>query len=92
MQTEIKEKWVKALRSGEYEQNYGDLYKAGNFCCLGVLAEIIGIPGKEQCTDTYYELENKTELTSSQRDKCARLNDFERKTFAEIADYVEANL
>jgi hypothetical protein len=39
----IKEKWVKALRSGEYKQGKGIL-RAGeaSFCCLGVLCDLYG--------------------------------------------------
>lgn len=44
MKTEIKKLWVKALRSGEYEQGKGALVQAGNkrdyFCCLGVLTDL----------------------------------------------------
>lgn len=44
----FKEKWVKALRSGEYEQGQDELYneKTNNFCCLGVAANICGISTK----------------------------------------------
>jgi hypothetical protein len=34
------EKWIKALRSGEYEQGIGALCKDGEYCCLGVACEI----------------------------------------------------
>ena len=35
------QKWVDALRSGEYEQGKGNLKTAdGKFCCLGVACEI----------------------------------------------------
>ena len=42
MDKRIKNKWLKALRSGEYEQGKGYLCEAGKdgtqkFCCLGVL-------------------------------------------------------
>lgn len=40
----IKKKWVKALRSGEYEQGQNKLLERTNegdkFCCLGVLCNI----------------------------------------------------
>jgi hypothetical protein len=46
MDAELKAKWVKALRSGEYEQTSGalrDKYRGGcAYCCLGVLAEVLG--------------------------------------------------
>jgi hypothetical protein len=41
----IKNKWVKALRSGEYKQGSGQLRSEDDegvsFCCLGVLAQIV---------------------------------------------------
>lgn len=46
MDAELKAKWVKALRSGEYRQGDGNLIwrRAGEtkFCCLGVLCQING--------------------------------------------------
>lgn len=37
----IKDKWVAALRSGEYKQGQNKLVNAdGSFCCLGVLCEL----------------------------------------------------
>lgn len=36
-----KTKWVKALRSGDYEQGRGQLRNnQGGFCCLGVLTDL----------------------------------------------------
>ena len=44
MKKSIMKKWVKALRSGEYEQGKGVLCRIGDkhdyFCCLGVLTDI----------------------------------------------------
>ncbi len=46
MKPEIKEKWLKALRSGEYSQGSGCLKQTDSgtekvtHCCLGVLCEI----------------------------------------------------
>lgn len=43
MNPKMKQKWVEALRSGKYEQGKGMLKTGdGNFCCLGVLADING--------------------------------------------------
>jgi len=46
MKTELKEKWIKALRSGRYKQGMGTMRsKIGNYkfeyCCLGVLCNIV---------------------------------------------------
>ena len=44
MNKQLKTKWLKALRSGEYDQGVGHYVTAGNkydsFCCLGVLCDI----------------------------------------------------
>lgn len=41
MKTEIKKKWIEALRSGEYKQGRRMLKdNQGKFCCLGVLCDI----------------------------------------------------
>lgn len=44
MDTEVKTKWLDALRSGEYHQGAHYLRSRGgaedNFCCLGVLCEL----------------------------------------------------
>lgn len=40
MNQDVKEKWLKVLRSGEYEQGRGQLRSDNKFCCLGVLCEI----------------------------------------------------
>lgn len=42
MNTEIKKKWLEALRSGKYEQGKKHLRSNGTdqFCCLGVLCDL----------------------------------------------------
>jgi hypothetical protein len=40
MNQQIKEQWVAALRSGEYQQTTGELRNGGGFCCLGVLSDL----------------------------------------------------
>jgi hypothetical protein len=42
MKREIGEKWVKALRSGEYRQGHGTLrvFHNESYCCLGVLTVV----------------------------------------------------
>lgn len=41
MKKDIKDKWVAALRSGEYKQTIATLnYNNERFCCLGVLCEL----------------------------------------------------
>jgi hypothetical protein len=46
---DLEQKWLKALRSGEYAQTTGTLCRVGDgidrvdkkYCCLGVLAEVL---------------------------------------------------
>ena len=40
MNPQVKEKWLNALRSGEYNQATGKLKTPQGFCCLGVLTEL----------------------------------------------------
>lgn len=41
MKSDVKEAWLEALRSGEYEQGTGKLQsREGEFCCLGVLCDL----------------------------------------------------
>lgn len=42
MDSELKQKWVDALRSGDYEQGQEQLQTPdGKYCCLGVLCDIV---------------------------------------------------
>lgn len=40
MKEEVKEKWLHALRSGNYKQGVGRLRTDDEFCCLGVLCDL----------------------------------------------------
>lgn len=40
MKPKVKEKWLEALRSGEYKQTKKHLRDENGFCCLGVLCDI----------------------------------------------------
>jgi hypothetical protein len=41
MNKEIKARWVEALRSGNYEQGRYNLRQNNQFCCLGVLCDVV---------------------------------------------------
>ena len=41
MKPEIKERWLIALRSGNYQQGKGQLKDGDRYCCLGVLCDIV---------------------------------------------------
>jgi hypothetical protein len=38
--TELQEKWLQALESGEYEQTQDELCQGGKYCCLGVATHV----------------------------------------------------
>lgn len=40
MLNKAAKKWVKALKSGKYEQTVGQLKRDGKYCCLGVACEL----------------------------------------------------
>ena len=42
MNQQVKEKWLSALRSGDYKQTRQYLHKEDGFCCLGVLCDLYG--------------------------------------------------
>lgn len=48
MNQEIKKQWVEALRSGKYKQGKFKLKRNDQYCCLGVLCDIVkGSLGKD---------------------------------------------
>lgn len=96
MDKKLKAKWVKALRSGEYEQCTNTLRYEGGFCCLGVLRHIINPrdssyrragdydPGA-MLTDKHLQMAG---LTIEQAEKLSDKNDG-GDSFRKIAAYVE---
>ena len=54
MNPEIKDRWVAALRSGEYKQGTGRLRRVNDtFCCLGVLCDLLDSDQWEPHADYY---------------------------------------
>lgn len=52
MNTDIKARWIEALRSGEYAQGMHVLRSPGDaYCCLGVLCDIAVKDGKGEWYD-----------------------------------------
>lgn len=103
MNKTIKKQWVKALRSGKYEQTEGCLKDKNGYCCLGVLCDILPKPAKKGISyfGTGNSVLNKramelTGLTSEDprigEKDASEWNDTEGKSFAEIADLIEAHL
>lgn len=96
MDKKLKAKWVKALRSGKYEQGGLVLRHENAYCCLGVLRHI-NDPKDNESSD----IEPGAMLSDKQlkrfgfgprtAEKLADMND-EGISFNEIADYIERNL
>lgn len=103
MNTEMKAKWVEALRSGKYTQGKGSLHPGNCFCCLGVLCDLID-PTKwsaDYAKDVLYDgcafswipggLRSDLGIPGAIETELATMNDTGR-TFTEIANYIEATL
>lgn len=107
MKPEIAKRWADALRDPKYKQGTGRLRRGDRFCCLGVLCDISGLdiwkdhdflideiggPGCVYLPRLIMEwsgirtCHGECGLTS-----LSKLNDT-GKTFAEIADIIEAHV
>jgi hypothetical protein len=102
MDKKIKEKWVQALRSGEYKQGTTLLYnkEQNTYCCLGVLSVINGVnPNLRKRRGEEYlsqAAEKEFDLTYDEQQILGRMNDgsgYEvQRNFIQIADYIEKEL
>ena len=107
MNLELKNKWCAALRGGEFKQGKGALVyideEGLKYCCLGVLGAISGghinydlhgataiiWNGEKYFTHLNFDqggLGINTQIT------LMKLNDDEKRTFSEIADWIEENV
>jgi hypothetical protein len=86
------QKWVDALRSGNYKQGKQYLKDdQGRYCCLGVLCDSMGetFGEKDANTQHLYAVFN-TDLIPSVYPECVNMNDTKGCSFSEIADFIEA--
>ncbi len=69
MNSQVKQQWTTALRSGEYTQGRWNLQTEQGFCCLGVLCDVYaketGTEWEVSITDddeplTYYSFEGRS--------------------------------
>lgn len=100
MDADIKKRWVEALRSGKYKQGRTFLKKRDEWCCIGVLCDLVD-PTKwtehgGYVTDTFrfFPAEQffiSLGMTDDMGSKLASMND-KGNNFPVIADYIEANL
>jgi hypothetical protein len=105
MDKQLKQKWIKALRSGEYVQGTGKLVRdAGSydrFCCLGVLVDVLGGEWTDERFDNYelnglsYDQESFIDggygIGKTDQKNLATMNDL-GQSFIQIADWIEKNL
>ena len=105
MNKAIKEKWVAALRSGEYQQTHESLRDEEGHCCLGVLCDIhnqetsVDGWGQAQFQDNYYErsgflpeiVQEWAELSSDPQAGCHTLSHLNDSghDFEQIANRIE---
>lgn len=91
-----KTRWLAALRSGEWRQGRARLERDGAYCCMGVLAKLLGRLDQH---GRYLGL-NAALLSANGRrevlpvetqNSLARMND-SGISFAHIADWIEANV
>jgi hypothetical protein len=89
---ELKEKWVAALSSGKYKQGRSFLYslRTDAFCCLGVYE--VECNGKRKSDINHSSWGTIYRYIGTKENELVKMNDGEGKSFAEIADWIEANL
>ena len=102
MKENIKNLWVAALRSGNYEQGKEALQDGNCYCCLGVLCMVAEKEGVELVRNSYVtskgdlfgveigdqdRVEEWSDLTDTAH--LISMNDDIGNNFNEIADYIE---
>lgn len=102
MDANLKAKWIEALRGNKYKQIAGTLREGDQFCCLGVLCDVMGARWSS-LGDAYVDgddlqsfllsdrLRQRIGLSDAAQSVLYGMNDSGRP-FPEIADYIEANL
>jgi hypothetical protein len=109
MDANVKQKWLEALRSGKYKQGSAFLHpKADEFCCLGVLCDVIDNKGWQgyDSTDIYtyvgpHKHKSNSYVPSDLSDSIGLSINAQTQlsrmnddghSFSIIADYIEGNL
>lgn len=103
MKKVFKRKWLKALRSGEFEQGEGYLEQTDpdvddngkmktQYCCLGVAKKIFGLRAKRTCQILSDGACKKIGLDPKIQNTLATFNDTEQWSFTKIANWIEKHL
>ena len=100
LDNEIKQMWLKGLRSGMYKQ--GRLFlnevRTDTYCCLGVLADVCEVLDENGCIDEVHngcippKMLEIIGLNQSDMYHLMDLNDVKNYSFEQIADYIEQSL
>lgn len=107
-QVKNRKDWIKALRSGKYLQGSSVLRQSGKFCGLGVLCDVHSkkTKGKWSRIKGSQEYTYKGKLTmpstpifewvglsaSTMAPRFVAMNDVQKLSFSQIADYIESTL
>ena len=104
MDKEIKAQWLKALRSGAYQQTRGRLKDLDGYCCLGVLCDILQPELWVEEEVGKFSMQNFVGVLPSDvrhkadipgdgsTGKLMGMNDQDKLSFDEISDWIEENL
>ena len=63
--TELQEKWLQALESGEYKQTQEDLCLDGKYCCLGVATHMFNPDHQALKDNGWYRNQSQVEATAT---------------------------
>lgn len=101
---DIRNKWLKALRSNRYTQCKGLLSNGIGNCPIGVLGRSLGVKNRSMISKStpntleydeaikFPEMFLRAEKHESKiLNKIMEMNDFKNKSFKEISDYIEEN-
>lgn len=101
MERDVKESWVAALRSDIYGQTQQRLRSMNNYCCLGVLCDLLHPEGWRSSNEGWEHSYNQSMpgaavmeesgLGDGDADMLAQMND-DGFTFEDIAAWIEENL
>jgi hypothetical protein len=94
MKQEIKEKWVAALRSGEYRQTRSTLRDETGFCCLGVLTDLYLKENDEEWVliNTHYSFDDENLLLPQQVQEWAEIDTDPRLSLNEASSAIRIAL
>lgn len=91
MNKKLKNKWVKSLRSSKYKQGRYELFDNYNdeYCCLGVLAQVAGVPTEKISHAGCYDILQKVGISAEVQNQFVEFNDLRRMSFNQIAKCIE---